>query len=139
MSASGRRATFKLIHYQKTRVLMTVRLSGYYNLTMSRFADQQSDLFASAPSAQAPAPPPIDPFVELQRMHALVRAAERLPWPDLPSAMEWEYRVLFLARQSGAEGQRLASTIMDETERLFAAQEREQLAPGYGQATSDVG
>jgi hypothetical protein len=41
--------------------------------------------------------------------------------------MEWEYRVLFLARQSGAEGQRLATAIMDETERLFAAQEQEQL------------
>jgi hypothetical protein len=40
---------------------MTVQLSGYYNLTMSRFAVQRSDLFASAP----PAPPPIDPFVEL--------------------------------------------------------------------------
>ena len=71
-------------------------------------------------------------------MHALVRAAERLPSPDLPSAMEWEYRVLFLARQSGAEGQRIASAIMDETERLFAAQEREQLAPAYGRTRPDV-
>ena len=70
-------------------------------------------------------------------MLALVRAAERLPWPDLPAAMEWEYRVIFLARQGDAEGQRLASAIMDETERLFAAQEREQLAPGYGRTNLD--
>jgi hypothetical protein len=60
-------------------------------------------------------------------MLAFAKAADRLPWPDLSSAMDWEYRALFLARQGSAEGQRLASAIMDETERLFAAQEREQL------------
>jgi|ERR1035438_2569474 hypothetical protein len=96
---------------------------------MSRFAAQQSDLFASAPtrSVPVPAPPSIDSIAELTQMLALARAADRLPWPDLSTAMEWEYRVLFLARQSGAEGQRLATAIMDETERLFAAQEQEQL------------
>ena len=41
--------------------------------------------------------------------------------------MDWEYCALFLAHQGGAEGQRLASAIGDETERIFAAQEREQL------------
>jgi len=60
-------------------------------------------------------------------MLAWTRAADRLPWPDLTAAVDWEYRALFLARQGGPEGQRLASAIMDEIERLFAAQEREQL------------
>jgi hypothetical protein len=108
---------------------------------MSRFAAQQSDLFASAPAqpAAASVPPAIDPIVELEQMFDLARSAEQLPWPDLPTAMEWEYRVLFLARQSGAEGQRLASAIMDETERLFAAQEREQLAQSHGEAKPDAG
>jgi hypothetical protein len=119
---------------------MTVRLPGYYNLPMPRWAAQQSGLFAPAPapSVQAPAPPSVDPIVELHQMLALVRAAERLPRPDLPAAMEWEYRVLFLAGQCDAEGQRLASAIMDETERLFAAQEREQLSPAYGEAKTDL-
>jgi hypothetical protein len=108
---------------------------------MSRFAAQQTDLFASVPSGPAQGPPPadpIDPIAELTQMLVLTRAADRLPWPDLSTAMEWEYRALFLARQSGAEGQRLASAIMDETERLFAAQEREQLADAAkGGATCD--
>jgi hypothetical protein len=99
---------------------------------MSRFAPQQSDLFApaSVPSGRAPTLPPvdpIDPITELNEMLAFARAADRLPWPDLSTAMDWEYRALFLGRQSGSEGRLLASAIMDETERLFAAQEREQL------------
>jgi hypothetical protein len=69
----------------------------------------------------------VDPVSELNRMLAMTRAADSLPWPDLSSAMAWEYRVLFLARQGGAEGQRLASAIQEETERLFAAEERDQL------------
>jgi hypothetical protein len=102
---------------------------------MSRFAARQSDLFAPTPArpAQEPVSPPLDPIGELTQMLALTRAADRLPWPDLTSAVEWEYRVLFLARQSGADGERLASAILDETERLFAAREQEQLACGRHQ------
>ncbi len=100
---------------------------------MSRTVPHQSDLFATAfaGSDSASAPPPVipaDPIAELHQMLALVRSADRLPWPDLQAAMAWEYRSLFLARQSGPEGQRLVSAIMDESERLFAAQEREQVA-----------
>jgi hypothetical protein len=100
-------------------------------MAMSRFAAQQSDLFAPVSGQSGPAPRQADladPIAELNEMLALVRSADCLPWPDLPAAMAWEYRALFLARQGGAEGDRLASAIMDETERLFAAQEQAQVA-----------
>jgi hypothetical protein len=109
---------------------------------MSRFAAQQSDLFAPVPG-QSGAEPRQDnlagPIAELNEMLALVRAADRLPWPDLPAAMAWEYRALFLARQGCTEGHRLASSIMDETERLFAAQEREQLEARDGGRDAGAG
>jgi len=57
-------------------------------------------------------------------MLAMVRAADRLPWPTLSVAMAEEYRVLNLGRAAGPDGARLAAAILDETERLFAAQER---------------
>ncbi len=55
---------------------------------------------------------------------AELRTAEHLPWPDLTLAMAAEQHVPRLARIAGAEGRSLAATIMDETERLFAADEQ---------------
>lgn len=93
---------------------------------MRRFAASQSDLFdLFAPAAAPPRPPERPPLEELTELLATLRTAERLPWPDLPTAMTAEYRVLWLARQAGAEGAKLATAIQDETERLFAADERE--------------
>ncbi len=92
---------------------------------MPRFALAQPDLFA--PAATAPEPlssgrPPLDQLADLL---AELRAAERLPWPDLTVAMAEEQRYLALARIAGAEGKRFAAAIMDEAERLFAVAERE--------------
>jgi len=92
---------------------------------MRRFAPDQTDLFApTAPPrvAAAPVRPPLD---ELTELLADLRAADSLPWPDLPAAMAAEYRVLGLARLAGDEGARPATAILDETERLFAAAERQ--------------
>ncbi len=86
------------------------------------FGPRQPDLFASG---RAPAAPERDPLEELTSLLDLLRTADRLPWPHLPAAMEAEYRVIFLAKQAGAEGERLASAIMAETERLFTAAERD--------------
>lgn len=93
---------------------------------MSRFAPAQPDLFAP-PAEPAPEPPPCAraPLDELGDLLADLRAAERLPWPDLTVAMAVEQRYLSLARAAGVEGQKLAAAIMDEAERLFAADERE--------------
>ncbi len=95
-----------------------------YNAAMPRFALSQPDLFAPAAAPEPPASvrPPLD---ELADLLAELRAAERLPWPDLSVAMAEEQRYLGLARRAGVEGQRLAAAIMDETERLFAADEQE--------------
>ena len=90
---------------------------------MRRFAPNQTDLFA--PPAPTPAPPARPPLDELTELLADLRVADRLPWPDLPAAMAAEYRVLGLARLAGDEGARLATAILDETERLFAAAETE--------------
>ncbi len=97
---------------------------------MSRSDSRQSDLFGprqpdmfAAPPAE-PAPPGPDPLDELTALLDTLRAADRLPWPHLTAVMEAEYRVLFLARQAGEEGARLASAIMEQTERLFSAAER---------------
>jgi hypothetical protein len=56
---------------------------------------------------------------------SVLRAAERLPWADLSTAMAEEHRAIGLGRRAGPEGERLVSAIMDETERLFSAAERE--------------
>ena len=105
------------------------RLRGYSG-RMSRSDSRQSDLFSprqpdpfAAPPAE-PAPPGPDPLDELTALLDTLRAADRLPWPHLTAVMEAEYRELFLARQAGAEGARLASAIMEQTERLFSAAER---------------
>jgi hypothetical protein len=91
-------------------------------LVMSRFALHQPDLFA--PPAAAPAAPKRPPLDELAEMLAMLRRADRLPWPDLNAAMAAEYRAIGLGRRAGPEGERLVSAIMDETERLFSAEER---------------
>ena len=93
---------------------------------MPRFAPGQPDLFAPV-AAPAPEPPPParPPLDELADLLAELRAAERLPWPNLSVAMAVEQRYLGLARIAGAEGQKLAAAIMDEAERLFAADEQE--------------
>ena len=97
---------------------------------MTRFAPGQADLFAPArPDLFAgpvpPAPPERPPLEQLAEVLAFLRAAQRLPSPDVPTAMAEEQRVLGLARLAGADGERLATLIMDESERLFAAAERE--------------
>ena len=92
---------------------------------MSRFASSQPDLFAAPPAAPVAPAPERDPLDELTALLDLLRAADRLPWPHLTAVMEAEYRVLFLAKQAGPEGARLASAIMEQTERLFSAAERE--------------
>jgi hypothetical protein len=90
---------------------------------MSRFAPSQPDLFASAPSASVePERPPLEQLAELL---SVLRAAERLPWPDLSTAMAEEYRAISLGRRSGPEGEKVVSAILDETERLFSAEEQE--------------
>jgi hypothetical protein len=45
--------------------------------------------------------PPLDQLADLL---AELRAAERLPWPDLTVAMAEEQRYLAFARSAGAEG-----------------------------------
>jgi hypothetical protein len=101
-----------------------------YSRAMSRFALGQPDLFApvAVPEPSAPARPPLE---ELAEILAELRATVCLPWPDLTVAMAEEQRVLRLARMAGAEGQVLAAAIMDETERLFAADERAAVAVRY--------
>jgi hypothetical protein len=89
---------------------------------MSRFAPDHPDLFA--PSPPAPAAPERPPLEELADLLSMLRAADHLPWPDLSSAMAEEYRAIGLGRRGGPEGERLVSAIMDETERLFSAEER---------------
>lgn len=90
---------------------------------MSRFAHSQPDLFAPAP--RAPAAPERAPLDELADLLAVLRAADRLPWPDVATAMAEERRAYSLGRLAGAEGARLATAIMEETERLFTAAEQE--------------
>ncbi len=88
---------------------------------MNRFAATQPDLFASAAApASAPERAPLD---QLTDMLAMLRAADRLPWPDAAAAMAEEHRALGLAQLAGAEGAALAAAIFEETERLLSATE----------------
>ncbi|MFI4983028.1 MAG: hypothetical protein ACHQIO_21975, partial [Nevskiales bacterium] len=50
-----------------------------------------------------------------------------VPWPTIMAAMQVEYRVMWLARQAGDEGKKLAAAIEEETERLYAAQEQQSV------------
>src|SRR5271170_5982325 len=92
---------------------------------MPRFALAQPDLFAPVATTSEPPSSGRPPLDQLADLLAELRAAERLPWPDLTVAMAEEQRYLALARIAGAEGKKLAAAIMDETERLFAAAEQE--------------
>src|SRR5580704_16326241 len=91
---------------------------------MSRFALAQADLFAPAAASEPPAfgRPPLDQLADLL---AELRAAERLPWPDLTVAMAEEQCYLALARIAGAEGKKFAAATMDQAERPFAVAEQE--------------
>ena len=89
---------------------------------MSRVAPGQPDLFA--PAHPAPAASERPPLEELTESLAMLRAADWLPWPDQNTAMAGEYRAIGVGRRAGAEGERLVSAIMDETERLFSAEEQ---------------
>jgi hypothetical protein len=108
----------------------------HYTAAMPRFAPSQPDLFVpTATPAPEPPPPTRSPLDELADLLAELRAADRLPWPNLTVAAAVEQRYLGLARIAGAEGQKLAAAIMDEAERLFAADEREA-ANRYAPAAS---
>lgn len=85
---------------------------------MNRFGPRQPDLFAAPLQSE---PPERDPLAELSALLARLRAAERLPWPDAATTMAEELRALGLARRAGAEGERLAAAILEETERLLSA------------------
>jgi hypothetical protein len=101
-----------------------------YPSTMRRFAPNQPDLFAPrqpdlfAPADPVETTPERPPLEELADMLALLRDAKEMPWPTLRMTMEKEYRAMYLGSLAGPEGKKLASAIMDETERLFAAEER---------------
>ncbi len=98
-----------------------------YTPPMSRFAPGHPDLFAPPPPPPAaPEPPPLE---QLTALLAILTPATRMPWPDLMTAMEAERHAFWLASQSGEEGQRLVSAIMEETERLFYAAEQAGLDP----------
>ena len=88
---------------------------------MRRFAPSQADLFA--PAATAEVAPARAPLVELADLLATLRAADRLPWPDAAATMAEERRALGLARLAGAEGEKLAAAILEETERLLAVED----------------
>jgi hypothetical protein len=107
-------------------------LAGY-SADMRRFAPSQPDLFAPRQpdlfASATPPPPAQAPLDELADLLAMLRAADRLPWPDAATAMTEERRILGLARGAGPEGEKLAAAIMDETERLFAADERRAMSP----------
>ncbi len=55
----------------------------------------------------------------------MLRAADRLPWPDAAATMAEEQHALGLARLAGAEGDKLAAAILEETERLLSAAEQD--------------
>jgi hypothetical protein len=98
---------------------LTIAAQFCYPAAMSRFAPSHPDLFAPPPAA--PAPPERPPLEELAELLSMLRAADRLPWPDLSLAMAEEYRAIGLGRRAGPDGAKLVSAIMDETERLFSA------------------
>ncbi|MGH6993619.1 MAG: hypothetical protein ACRED8_04055 [Caulobacteraceae bacterium] len=74
-------------------------------------------MFATAP---APAEPQPDPIAELTLMLEELRAAVIHPWTPLSEAIEREYRARRLGHLGGPEGERLASAVLAESERLFA-------------------
>ena len=106
---------------------MTAARSGHAD-AMRRFAPSQPDLFAPPPApAPPPSPPERPPLDELNDLLALVRGAEKMPWPNLQETMAQEHRAMFLASKAGAEGAKLLTAIFNETERLFSAEEQAAL------------
>jgi hypothetical protein len=95
---------------------------------MDLFSQAQHKPNPSAPPA-APPVPEVAPLDELAAILAMLVGADRMPWPDLPTTMAQELRVIGLARIAGPEGAKLASAIMVETERLFAAEEQKAFLP----------
>jgi hypothetical protein len=95
---------------------------------MARVASPQPDLFTPvprdlfAPCAPEPAPK-LDPLRELRTLLDKVQTASVLPWQDAAAAMAEEHRALWLAKQAGDEGAKLAAAIFEQTERLFSAAE----------------
>ena len=89
---------------------------------MTRFVPFQTDLFVTCSPAAAKAPAK-EPLTELAEMLARLRQAERMPWPDAAGAMVEERRALGLAAMAGAEGGRLVTAILEETERLLSVAE----------------
>ena len=92
---------------------------------MRRFTPNQPDLFAPTPPADEV---PRAPVAQLTDLLAALRAADRLPWPDAAATMAEERRALGLARLAGAEGEKLVAAILDETERLLAAEDEASAA-----------
>jgi len=90
---------------------------------MTRFALRQDDLFA--PAAKVPVVAARPPLAQLADLLASLRTAKRLPWPDAAATMAEERHALGLARLAGAEGEKLAAAILEETERLLAAAEQD--------------
>jgi hypothetical protein len=72
-------------------------------------------------------PPGPPPLVQLEAMLADLRAADRLPWPDVSVALVEEQRMFALARRAGEEGMAMAARIEDQIERLFFEAEQEAL------------
>lgn len=88
-----------------------------YATAMRRFAS------VATPAAVPTRAPPAEPADLLGSL----RGAERLPWPDAAATTAEERRALGLAHLAGAQGERLAAAILQETERLLAATEQAAL------------
>jgi hypothetical protein len=112
-----------MLSSSETRLMMSAH--SRYTAAMSRFAPGHPDLFASPATVSEPAAPERPPLEELTGLLSMLRATDRLPWPDLSTAMAEEYRAIGLGRRAGPDGEKLVSAIMDETERLFSAEEQE--------------
>ena len=84
------------------------------------FPTAQGTLFAAPDGAVAVA---IDPIHELRALLDKLQNASELPWADAAAAMAEERRALWLAREAGPDGESLAASIFEHTERLFAAAE----------------
>jgi len=59
-------------------------------------------------------------LAELTQLLDMLRAADRLPWPDAALTMAEEHRALGLARVAGPAGTPLVAAILQQTERLLS-------------------
>ena len=100
---------------------------------MARVAGVQPDFFSPSPEVYTTQPAQVlpeiqeDPVAELLGLLALLKGAAELPWADAAATMQQERRALTLARLAGPEGDSLVASIMEETERLLAAQDQAAL------------